>query len=327
MKTDSNQNRPYRMFAANLARARALVMLWIIATYASCVSAQVLSQQDLQKQIQIYSAATLHADPPSMAPLPAGRIWLRLATLYEDAGMYTPSEMAFHHALRLLAVPPVSQADLAQAMDGIGTVYMARGELEQAELAEQQALHIREAHGLDSQLAMSWYHLATVYLHKRRADMAREYAQLAVDKLQADHNSSPDEQMVALFVLARSLCESHQYPQAIATMETAMRVVRSIYGPDDLPSGFGAFLAGYAYWQSGDLTSAGALMQQGVAIVGKQLGWDHPTCIEIMTQYARFLRNTHQRKAARTVEKELEQARSQCVDCHGPETLNVASLF
>jgi hypothetical protein len=162
---------------------------------------------------------------------------------------------------------------------------------------------------------------------EHRADLAREFAERAVNKLQAEPNSDPDEQMNALFVLALSLCKLRQYPQAIETMQRAMQVVRSIYGPDDFPSGFGAFLMGYAYWQSGDLDSARGLMQKGVSLIGMQMGWDHPAYVEIMTQYAHFLRSTHQRQAARAVEKQLDQARSQCGDCHGAETVDFASLF
>src|SRR5690349_18654631 len=87
---------------------------------------QILTKEDLQRELKVYEEASRHADPPAMEPLAAGRVWSRLGTLYEDAGRYYQAEMAFRHGLRLLETVPASESDLAQALDGIGTVYLAR---------------------------------------------------------------------------------------------------------------------------------------------------------------------------------------------------------
>ena len=45
-----------------------------------------------------------------MAALQAGRIWFHLGTLYQDAGKYGQSELAFERAMRFLTIEPVSKA-------------------------------------------------------------------------------------------------------------------------------------------------------------------------------------------------------------------------
>lgn len=303
------------------------VGLGIATGGAALLGAQAQNRGDLEKQIELYRAASLHADPPEMKAVEAGRIWTRLGMLYEEAGKYMESEMAFVHALRLLELPPQEEADLARAMDELGTLYMARGDSKQAERAEQSALAIRQAHGLKGGMARSWFHLATLALREHRAQKALEYAGKAATQLRAEPGASADDLMNALFVLAMAQCRLHQYPEAIATLQEAMAVVRSTYGPDDFPTGFGSFLLGYAYWKSGDTAEASGPMHAGAMQVEKALGLEHPACVSVMAEYERFLRTTHRKEEARALGEKLKKARNAPGFGSKPETLNVQSLF
>ncbi len=314
-------------FLAGSIRCTVMAGLCIASSGSRPASTQTLTGETLKTQIQIYAAESLCANPPGMAPVPAGRIWSHLGSLYEDAGMYAQAEMAYLHAIRLLEAAPVSGADLARAIDDLGTLYMVRGDTRQAERAEQRALQIREAQGLTGDLPRSWYHLATLSLREHRAERARKYAGQAADQLHADVHATPDDQINAQFVLAMSLCRLRRYTKAIAIMQGAMAVVHRAYGPEDFPSGFGSFLLGYAYWKSGDAARAGNLLRDGSELVEKQLGWTHPVSVSIMTQYQRFLRSTHQRDAARCVGERLKQARETPGFRQGSETMSVAALF
>jgi tetratricopeptide (TPR) repeat protein len=302
------------------------------------LNAQTLTRADLQAQTAIYEAASKRAQPPEMSAVQAGRIWTRLGMLYQDAGTlyqdatrYQEAENAFERAIRLLSLPPVSKSDLSAAIDDVGTLYLERGHVGDAEQAEMKALRLREELGDQHQLALSWYHLAILNMRKHRAERAHSFAGQAVSELSSDSNATPEDRIGALFVLSQSLCLSHNYLRAIETLQNALHLVRTFYGPKDFPAGLGTFLLGYAYWKAGDRSSAGEFMREGSEVIGQQLGWEHPAYLSVMTQYARFLRQTHQRSAARQVEEQVKQTRARLdaasPDHRYPETMDIAALY
>jgi hypothetical protein len=71
-------------------------------------------------------------------------------------------------------------------------------------------------------------------------------------------------------------------------------------------------------------------MREGTEVVGQQLGWEHPAYLCLMTQYARFLKQTHQRDAARQAEQQVKQTRSRLNAAfpghHYPETMDITAL-
>ena len=304
-----------------------LLVLLGLSGLSSQLSAQQTAHDTLQEQIQTYSAVAATANPPGVNSVAAGRIWAHLGTLYENAGMYSQSESSYLHALHLLELPPVSEVDRARALDDLGTLYMVKGDTEQADRAEQKALKLREAAGLRADLPRSWYHLATLSLREHRAVTALDYAAKAVSQLNSANNVNPDDQINAQFVMGAALCRLHRYSEAIAAMKSAMDAVHEAYGLDDFPTGFGSFLLGYAYWKSGDLDHAEELMRFGSEQVKRQLGWEHPACILVMNQYQRFLRNTHRLDEARSLEEQLKKIREAPIFGQSRETLVLASLF
>lgn len=309
-------------------------LIQVVILLVVCVSlpdlqaySQAPAHQDLARQIQTYAALSTRAEPPLMEPLPAGRVWSHLGSLYEDAAMYTQSEMAYLHAIRLLKTSPPAARDLARAMDDLGTLYMMRGETELAERLEQQALAMRQSNELTADLPRSWYHLATLSLREHRDQEARDYARRAVTQLEGGATPGSEDEINARFVVGLALCRLRQYSEAQSEMQTAMDIVRRSYRPNEFPVGFGSFLQGYVDWKAGNRAQAGNLMQDGESVVEKQLGPRHPTTLSILNQYQRFLEATHQKKAAHAVEKHLKQAREQAGPWQSPEALSVASMF
>ena len=308
----------------------------ILACLAACcasglqLNAQILTKGDLQRETAEYEAYSRSAEPPHMPAVEAGRIWLHLGILYQHAGKYGLSEITYEHAMRLLTIAPVSQPDLADAIDDLGTLYMETGNLKGAEDAESKAMKMREATGLESELLQSWYHLATLYLREHQADKSRSFAQRAFDAFSKDINAIPEDKIGAQIVLSASLCQSHRYPEAITLLQSALQLSNDLYGPEQFPTGLNTFLLGYAYWKSGDLVSANKLMQRGSDILGKTLEW-HPAYLYVLTQYAQFLRKAHKQDAAHAIEKEIKQ---RSADLHLEptysqklQTIDIAGLF
>ena len=307
------------------------LVLQILLATGWQLNGQLMTKEDLQQEITTYQAASLQAKPPVMPELQAGRIWLHLGTLYQDAGMYGQSEQAFEHAMRILAAAPVSRPDLAMVIDNLGTLYMETGNVKEAERAETKALKMREEAGLASEFPRSWYHLATLYLREHQPLKAKNFAALAVDAFLADPSAAPEDKLGSQLVLASALCQSHEYPEAIEKLHGTVQMAKQTYGPDTLPTGFSSFLLGYAFWKSGDLSSAGGLMQGGAEIMGRTLGWQHPGYLLVMTRYAQFLRKQHRQDVARPIEQQVKRMQAQLSTNpaygHGLQTMDVAALF
>lgn len=308
-----------------------LMVLGTLLGACRLLNAQLLTKEDLQKEIATYEAASLQAKTPDMPGLQAGRIWSHLGTLYQDAGMYRQAEQALEHAMRLLTLAPVSKPDLAMAIDSLGTLSMQTGNVKEAERAETKALKMREGAGLKSELPKSWYRLATLYLRERQPAKAKDFAERAVNAFFADPSALPEDKLGSQLVLASALCQSRQYAEAIEKLRSTLHMARETYGPDTLPTGFSSFLLGYALWKSGDLSSAGEPMQEGATTMGKALGWQHPGYILVMTRYAQFLRDDHQQDAARTIERQVKSMQAQLsanpAYGHGMQTMDIAALF
>jgi tetratricopeptide (TPR) repeat protein len=294
---------------------RLSVRLCVSITVLSCagglsLNAQILTKEDLQKEIAVYEATSRDAEPPNMPSVQAGRVWSHLAVLYQDVGKYGESQIAYDHAMRLLTMEPVSQPDLADAIDDLGTLYTETGNVKEAERAELKALKIREAAELKSELPKSWYHLATLYLQEHHATRSGELARLAVNAFSQDKNAVPEDKIGSLLVLASSDCQSHRYAEAIAQLQTALQLTIHTYGSEHYPTGINMFLLGYAYWKNGDLTSAHAFMERGYDILGKEMSW-HPAYLYFMAQYAHFLHDEHRGKEARAIEQAIKEKRAQ----------------
>jgi tetratricopeptide (TPR) repeat protein len=308
----------------------------MIACLAACcicslpLNAQILTKEDLQKETIAYEAASRDAERSNMPSVQTGRIWSHLGTLYQDAGKYDQSKTAYEHAMRLLTTPPLSQPDLAVAIDNLGTLYMETGNEKEAERAELKALKIREGVGLKSELPKSWYHLSSLYIRERRPAKSESFARRAVNAFSRDPNAAPEDKIGSLFVLASSEGQSHRYSEAIAEFQTALQLTMKTYGPEDYPTGLNMFLLGYAYWKNGDPVSARELMERGFNIVGKEMGW-HPAYLSFMTQYAHFLRDQDKRNQAHVIEEEIKRRRA-LLDADPAysarlQTMDVAALF
>ena len=308
-----------------------MVIAGMMGGHGLCLHAQILTKEDLRKQIAIYETASHQADMHTLPAAQAGRIWSQLGTLYQDAGLYSKSEDAFEHAMRLLTAPPVDRQALASNIDNLGTLYVEMGNVKEGEQAELKALKMREETGLKPELARSWFHLATTYTREHERRKARAYAQLAADAFLSDPTATPEDKVGSLFVLAFSLCQFHQYPEAIAKLQNAMQLIRVTYQPDQLPNGIGEFLLGYADAKNGDLVAAGDWMRQGTEIIANQLGERHPACFSVMVEYERFLRRTHQSEEAHVIEQRVKRVRSELasdpVYRQRVETVDVTALF
>jgi tetratricopeptide (TPR) repeat protein len=226
-----------------------------------------------------------------------GEAWLKLAILRQDAAQYHDSERAYERAIALLKSG--DRATLADALDYMGTMYVECGQLSKAEPLEHKALAIRADRRDLVGIGISHMHLAVLLLGERQIASAEAEAEMAVSLLvpEQEHTavqaaSTPEEQMTALIDLSLARCARQGCATAIPDLRRALGVAHANYPTNSIPVGFLEFLLGYALWKSGDNSSADGLMRKGTQELESQLGWGHPTYVQVLKQYSMFLNQT-----------------------------------
>jgi tetratricopeptide (TPR) repeat protein len=250
--------------------------------------------------------------PPSQQD---GAAWCDLAKLYQDAARYEDAEHAYTKAIALFTTG--DRTRLANAMDGMGTMYVETGRYAQAQPLESKALAIREEQNDSVGVGRSWMHLAMLSLGERNLADAERYSEMATERLVPEHfghqastAATPEEKMTALIYLSLARCARGSCTAGIAELKAAHDLAEASYDAQSFPVAYTNFLLGYESWKSGDTQLAGELMKRGSAGMEEQLGWRHPTLISAMTQYEAFLRLTRHNDEAAEIGAKIAQAQA-----------------
>jgi tetratricopeptide (TPR) repeat protein len=220
--------------------------------------------------------------------------WLKLAILRQDAAQYRESEHAYKKAIALLKAG--DRATLADALDQMGTMYVECGQFSKAEPLERKALGIREDTRDMLGMGLSHMHLSVLLLGEHLLSSAETEAKTAVSILAPEEEqtsariaSTPEEKMTALIDLSLARCARQACAMAIPDLRRALDIALANYAEHSIPVGFLDFLLGNALWKSGDNASAEGMMRKGTQELETQLGWGHPTYIQVLKQYSLFL--------------------------------------
>jgi tetratricopeptide (TPR) repeat protein len=264
-------------------------------------SAQISAVNTLAAQLR-EQAKTVETDPGKSD----GEAWLKLAILRQDVAQYRDAESAYRRAIALLK--PRDRATLADALDHMGTMYVECGQFSKAEPLERKALAIREEEQDLLGIGLSHMHLAVLLLGEQQISSAEAEAQTAVGLLVPERRqtaaqvaATPEEKMTALIDLSLAHCARQACATAIPDLRRALGIAHANYAENSIAVGFLDFLLGYAFWKSGDNDSADGLMRKGTQELETQLGWGHPTYVQVLRQYSVFLDQTGHSTEAKEV--------------------------
>jgi tetratricopeptide (TPR) repeat protein len=255
------------------------------------------TKAELPRRIALYEAAARKAEFDHASDVAVAKLYSSLAVLYDVAAMYGQSEAAFEHAISLLRHDPKSSDQLAENIDCLGSLHALMGKQRQAEKEELEALKLRQNLGDSLEIARSWNSLSGVYLRMGKYTTARDFAQRAMDEFSVNTHARAVDRILSRFNVSLALCFTKDCPSAIPLLKDAI-----------------------------DLAKAAAeYMKQGTAIMKEKLGWAHPTYLNAMSAYARFLRDTRRIEDAESVEHEIRMAEA-VVDVHSIQTAGALSL-
>jgi tetratricopeptide (TPR) repeat protein len=270
-------------------------------------SAPTTFKQEIEHKIALFEDAVRKKEANHTADGKLGRLYSQLGLLYEDVGLWGRSEFAFERAVSLFRQDGTSNAELATAIADMGAMHNAIGKMRESEKEEQEALEIRKTLHDELQVARSLGDLAALSVAEQKYERARDFAQQALAEFSADPKAQPFDLITARYALALAYCHLKEYAQAIPLLVKAVEDAKDKM-QSQLTVGFGEFLLGYAYWRSGDLTSASGHLEEGIAGMKLQLGWGHPSYLNALGYYAKFLRETGRVEMAKAAEHEIRRA-------------------
>jgi tetratricopeptide (TPR) repeat protein len=275
-------------------------------------------KQEIEHRIALFEDAVRKDEANHASDVTLGRLYEQLGLLYEDVGLWGRSELAFERAVSLFRRDGASNAELATAIADMGSMHNAMGKMRESEKEEQEALRIRKTLNDALQVARSWEDLAALSVAEQKYERARDFAQQALAEFAADPKAQPFDLITARYALALAYCHLKEYAQAIPLLTRATEDGKAkMQSP--LTLGFGEFLLGYAYWRSGDPTSASGHLEEGIARMRSQLGWGHPSYLRALEYYAQFLRETRRVEMADAAEREIRRAQT-TIDVRAMET-------
>ena len=280
---------------------------------------EILSGAELTRRIGVYEAAARGAESAHVSDATVANIYARLATLHEDAGMYERAEADLEHAISLLRGNVEWRDQLAENLNSLGLLHGETGKLREAQKEELEALRIRESLGGSLEIARSWNSLSGLYFKEHKYAISRDFAQRSLDEFSVNNQADAVDRITSRLYLSMALCYTKDCPSAVPLLKDAIDMAKTTFRPNDYPVGVGKFLLGFAYWKSGDAAKASEYMQEGTAIMKEQLGWRHPTYLNAVGQYARFLRENKRVEEAEAIELQIRQAEG-VVDVHSIQT-------
>lgn len=229
----------------------------------------------LEQEGQFESAANtinLIIDAHQLSGIQLGRGYIMLGFAYHELGKFAEAQAGFENALRLLEHDPEHIDDYAAALNDYATLLGDGGQLDEAAAMWEKALHLREQTGDHAAAMRSLTNLADITVAQKHVRQAKEFVHKASDEMNAAHDLTDDDLTVFLETEALlALAEGHP-SAAIAAFQRALDMCLRSRGEHYWLTGWEFMQQGKAYAQAGDVKSAAADMQKGLAILDHTLG-------------------------------------------------------
>jgi len=264
---------------------------------------------ELLRQIAIYEEAARKGEAAHASDGYMAKVYVGLASMYADLAMYPRAEEAMQRGIGLLRRDAAAKpGELASAIDDQAMLHVTMGDLDKGEKEGQEALRIRLKEGDRAAIGASYRQLAALYLTRREFKKAVEFGQRAMDAIGDDPKVSADDWVAVRYTVARALDESGSYGRAIPLLQQGIEQAKVLFGATSLPVGMGYYQLGVTYWRDGQTVEAARWLERGIALMKAELSWGHPTYINALREYAKFLRQHGTEEAALAVEREVHQA-------------------
>ena len=321
MRERSASPRPYALLCA------VVCALGMFVCSAAALAQQAPDDQKLIASIRdrIQVAQHNHASDEEL-----GHLWLALGNRYQDQLIGPEAEDAFARALRLLTGKNQARGDYADALAGMGSLYLADGRYRNAADFLQRSAQVYESLGDAAHAASLHESLAITLTHLGKYRESEAQSLLARSSLESLHSPDPAELLASRITHAYALCYQDRCSPALAEVDEA--VVNRQIRPDSLE--MVAALLARAFIQSRLGADWEPDVTRALHITRSQTGVSTAVRsnieLSVLRQYGQLLKASQRNPDTKAREKEIaqqiarleEQRPSPCTGC----TVNVSAF-
>jgi tetratricopeptide (TPR) repeat protein len=227
-----------------------------------------------------------------------------LANADDRLGRFSESEPLFKRALALAGRNGTSDPVYAVTLANLGAHYLESGQRDKARNLIRESLAIVSATmPPDSlQLALSRNALANVVLGDGQFAEAEKLIEASLETFRKHTQAGSEELAIGLNNLAVVREHQGKTDEANQLLQESIRITESELGPDHPNLVRALCNQAWANWRVGRRDEADADYQRALGIAEKRLGASHPLSATVQLEYAKFLRDSGRKAAAKTLE-------------------------
>jgi len=289
--------------------------------------AQALALERDGRAEQAIAALRALLDSQSLDPHGRGQAWDILGLTYRDLGNFADAQHAFEQSIHILERSPNNTRDYAMALDNFGGLLLAMGQSDAADRMKRKALRIYEKTNDHTGIAIASSDLAGLAFSQGRVRRGRKYLKRARKEAQLASDLDDDDLAAISSMQGWLALLDRDVAATVAAYQHSLDLWRTRHGEEHPSTGWGYVLFGNAKAQAGELSSALADMQKGLAILDRTRGrqdaryWKAEVACSIVLD--RTGARTEAARMRTDAERELQDLRrGQCSAC----TVSVAAL-
>jgi tetratricopeptide (TPR) repeat protein len=316
-------------------RIEANVIAWALTAFFLLCTRVTVAQADMRSSIiperiagelrEIESAAAHHATDEEL-----GKLWGQLASDYLYEMDVPRAEEAYNRALKLLRESVAPRPYYAAALDGLGALYLLKGQIVESENCRRKALAIFNEEGDRQNVDMIHGNLAITLLKEGKYKDAEKEATKAIEGMLGQAKPDATDLISALVARGRARCFQHRCKEGLSDAERAVDISRAFVRPNSLAAWSSWDALGNMEWKTGDLAGADEKMRKALQILSETRELPYPVLVSArivaLNQYQQFLNETHRKAEARQVGVEMARlTKAQTPVCRNC-TVNVEGL-
>ncbi len=262
----------------------------------------------------------LQKDSAGVPPLELGKAWNLLGASYQDAGLFRDAAPCHEKAIQLLRDVTHGKAELASALDNLGSVENWIGTPEASRSLRKASYHLYEEIADQAGLARTANNLAAIAIHDGDFKVAKRYATSALENAKRSSELDGDDRAALESVAGTIALHDGRVEAAIDHLRRAIAFWTQKHGEQHFLVGLGYSLRAQAFATHNERKQALSDMNKALDIEANVAGKESAIYWQTERVHASLARDLGDSDAASRIEREADVAlahikRVQCAGC------------